>query len=139
MKRFVLKKSTRPDWWVLTDTEKKIVLQFEQHRFNETQNVSFLDDEPIDPKELARIMRKFGDWMYKNAYYIGMPLDDTRAFCSHIIATAMREEGFDVEMLAEKSGFRERNIEKILNGEFALKVNDLVRILSAMGKRIVIK
>jgi hypothetical protein len=139
--RFSLKKSNTRNLWLLTDHENQILIRFEQHRFNDTQEVVYLDEESekIPQDKLNQIMREFGNWMYNNAYYIGMPLDDTRAFCAHILSKAMNEEGFDTLDLSAMSGFRERNIQKILNGEFALKVTDLVRLLSAMGKRIVIK
>lgn len=127
-------------WWVLTDTEKKIMIEFEQHKFNETQKVSFLDDTmTIDAKELASIMSQMGDWMFANAYYIGMPLDDCRAWCSYILNKEMQEQGVTVEELSEKSGFRTYTIEKILEGKFVLKVRDMVAILSALGKRFVIE
>lgn len=143
--RFVLQKSTRPMWWVLTDSENGVVLKFEQHKFNETQEVTILEDFERDmdsvelAKNLASIMQDFGQWMRENAYHIGMPLDDCRAWCSVMIRRAMEETDTSKEELALKSGFRERNIEKVLDGEFTLKVYDFIRLLSAMGKRIVIK
>lgn len=129
-------------WWVLTDTENGIVLKFEQHKFNETQEVTILEDKEISPdiaQKLASILKDFGQWMWENAYYIGMPLDDARAWCSVMIRRAMEETDTSKEELALNSGFRERNIEKVLDGDFTLKVYDFVRLLSAMGKRIVIK
>lgn len=129
-------------WWVLTDTENGVVLKFEQHKFNETQEVTILEDKEMSPniaQNLASILQDFGQWMWENAYYIGAPLDDTRAWCSVMIRRAMEETDTSKEELALKSGFRERNIEKVLDGEFTLKVYDFVRLLSAMGKRIVIK
>lgn len=64
MKRYIFQKSsTRPDGWVLTDTEHGIVLTFEDGRFNETQKVTVLEDVPQpSADELARIMRELGDW-----------------------------------------------------------------------------
>lgn len=64
MNKYLLQpSSTRPNGWVLTDTEHGIVLTFEDGRFNDTQKVTVLDDMPNpSPADLARIMSKMGDW-----------------------------------------------------------------------------
>lgn len=68
MKRFLLQESTRHGWWVLTDTENDIVIRFKKGFFNETQNVTFLD-EHLEKKhtavEIAHIMRLMGDYMVR--------------------------------------------------------------------------
>ena len=68
MARFTLQKSTnQPGWWVCTDTENNIVCRFQEHRFNDTQKFTMLDDiEQPDVMALARIMREFGDWLAVN-------------------------------------------------------------------------
>lgn len=68
MDRFKLEKSQlKADGWVLTDTENMIVLTFEEHRFNDTQKVTILNDiEAPDVMELARIMGEMGDYMQKH-------------------------------------------------------------------------
>lgn len=67
MSRFILQKSTRPGWWVLTDTSNGIVVRFEQGRFNESQKITWLNDEPVsDYMQIARIMREIGEYMYEN-------------------------------------------------------------------------
>lgn len=63
--RFIVQKSElKPNHWVCTDTENKIVCTFENHRFNETQEINLLEDfNPDDYMELARILRELGDYM----------------------------------------------------------------------------
>lgn len=59
----------RAGWWVLADTENNIVIRFEEHKFNETQQVSVLDDSTAETKttsELARIMREMGDYIVRH-------------------------------------------------------------------------
>lgn len=45
MERFILQPSQEQEnWWVLTDTENQIVVRFEDKRFNQTQQVTMLED-----------------------------------------------------------------------------------------------
>ncbi|SFG38260.1 hypothetical protein [Prevotella sp. KH2C16] len=67
MDRFILQRSTRPGWWVLTDTQNAVVVRFEQGRFNESQKITGLNDEPVsDYMAVARVMREIGEYMYEN-------------------------------------------------------------------------
>lgn len=82
MSRFKLEKSQDlPNWWVLTDTDNLIVCKFEEHKFNETQRVSVLEDSKFTSdlnyaNKLAYIMTEFGDYMYRHWYSIAMPTPD---------------------------------------------------------------
>lgn len=77
--RFRLEKSQDlPDWWVLTDTENLIVCKFEEHKFNETQRVSVLEDSKFASdancaNKLAHIMAEMGNYMFSHWYSIAMP------------------------------------------------------------------
>lgn len=66
--RFLLQKShDLPDWWVVADKQNGVVIRFEEHRFNDTQRVTDLSDNPItDYMLLARVMREIGEWLYNN-------------------------------------------------------------------------
>lgn len=68
MMRFKLDKSiTTPNGWVLTDTKNMVVVTFIEHRFNDTQKVTMLNDITTpDALSLARIMREMGDYMRAN-------------------------------------------------------------------------
>lgn len=74
MQRFILKKSeNRQGWWVLADTENDIVLQFQDGRYNSTQQFADVNGEPItDMAKLARIMREMAEWMAEKHYDIAM-------------------------------------------------------------------
>lgn len=61
--KYHLQKSETPGWWVFTDTENRIVIRFLEHKFNETQEVTALDDENTNPLMVARVMREMGDWI----------------------------------------------------------------------------
>lgn len=77
MSRFRLDKSTEQDgWYVLTDTENMIVYRFQEHRFNETQRVTFLDEtihNRREAHEIARMLREAGDYLFSHWYSIAMP------------------------------------------------------------------
>lgn len=66
--RYLLQHSqTQPDGWVCTDRENGIVCRFTEHKFNETQKMTFLEDVPNpNPLAIARLMREMGDWLASN-------------------------------------------------------------------------
>ena len=64
MSKYILQQSTDKGWWVATDKENGIVIKFQEHRFNDTQKVTTLEDivNP-NPLVLARQMRELTDWL----------------------------------------------------------------------------
>ena len=68
MERFILQPSQEQEnWWVLTDTENQIVVRFENKQFNETQQVTMLEDvDTPNPLVIARMMREIGDYLAIN-------------------------------------------------------------------------
>lgn len=78
-KRYILQKSQDlPDRWVLTDTREGVVIRFEEHRFNDTQHVTLLDDSRLlrdadAANKIAHIMQEMGGWMRRCHYSIAMP------------------------------------------------------------------
>jgi len=61
--RFLLQGSEDRKGWVVTDLDYGVVVQFRNHRFNDTQKITFLNDEPTDHLVRARILREIGDWL----------------------------------------------------------------------------
>lgn len=67
MNKYVMQKSsTRPDGWVLTDTENKVVITFEDGLFNESQKVTLLEDSSASAEELAHIVGAMGEWVARH-------------------------------------------------------------------------
>lgn len=65
--RFILQRSKQQKHgWVCTDVDYNVVVTFQEHRFNETRKVTFLEDEPTDYLVRARIMREMGEWLNEN-------------------------------------------------------------------------
>lgn len=79
MRRFILEKSQDlPEWWVLTDTENLVVLKFKEHEYNESQQVTFLDEdksviERLGAQGIAQVLREMGDYMFTHWYSIALP------------------------------------------------------------------
>lgn len=79
MKRFILEKSQDlPGWWVLTDTKNLVVLKFKEHEYNESQQVTFIDDdksviEKLGTQGIEQVLREMGDYMFTHWYSIALP------------------------------------------------------------------
>lgn len=67
MSKYILQQSTDKGWWVATDKENGIVVKFQEHRFNDTQKVTTLEDivNP-NPLAIARQIRELTDWLLEN-------------------------------------------------------------------------
>ena len=75
MSRFQLQKSTlQQGWWVLTDKDNGIVCRFQEHKFNETQKMTGLEDFTQEQiMNMPTIMSEMGDWLATHHYNIAMP------------------------------------------------------------------
>lgn len=80
MNRFKIEPSTQQNgWWAVTDTENLIVVRFREHQFNETQQVTVLDESKFAPisaataTQVAHIMCEIADWLRANHYKKAMP------------------------------------------------------------------
>jgi hypothetical protein len=62
--QFLLEKSEKKGFWIYTDKLNKIVCNFEEGKFNETQKFTFLSDQQFS--NLPSIMRAFGHWLWVN-------------------------------------------------------------------------
>ena len=77
--RYILQQSRDlPNWWVLTDIIEGVVIRFEEHKFNETQRVTILDEsnlqhDPDAANKVAHIVQEMGKWLYRCHYSIAMP------------------------------------------------------------------
>ena len=61
--KYTIQKSETPGWWVVTATENMVVIKFQEHKFNETQMVTMLEECNLSTLQFARIMREVGDWV----------------------------------------------------------------------------
>lgn len=62
--RFILQKSERPGYLVCTDKENKIVVTFKDGEFNDTREITPLEDfTPSQMNNLPEILREIGEWL----------------------------------------------------------------------------
>ena len=61
--KYTLQESEEPGWWIVTDTENMVVLKFQEHKFNDTQQVTMLEECNLSALQFARIMREVDDWV----------------------------------------------------------------------------
>lgn len=66
--RFLLQPSQEQGFWVATDTQHGIVIRFHEHEFNDTQQVTPLDDTHPDAATLAHHLRELADWLQQEHY-----------------------------------------------------------------------
>lgn len=65
--RYILQESQKTDErWLLTDKENGIVISWDHGDFNESQNVTFIEDITPDVSAIARLLREAGDWLAVN-------------------------------------------------------------------------
>ena len=64
--QYVMQQSETPGWWVLTDKDNGIVIRFEEHKFNDTQQVTMLEECTLTPTQVARVLRELGDWVVRH-------------------------------------------------------------------------
>ena len=68
--RFRLEPSRKKQgWWVVIDTEKLILISFQEHRFHETQDIKPLCEDLLpDALSTATALREAADWLRENHY-----------------------------------------------------------------------
>lgn len=89
MSKYIIQKSsTQPKGWVLTDTENKVVITFQDGQFNESQKVTLLEDSTATAEELAHIVGAMGEWAarhhgskcFNKTYGYEVSEDDTKYY-----------------------------------------------------------
>lgn len=135
--RFLLQRSEKADnRLVCTDTENKIVCEFEFGRFNETQKFTMLDDlTELQVEKMPTIMRDFGGFLAQNHYFAAMPYDEDecRIFVARMIRRERTKRGLSVYELSKRSGVQINHITRIEEGKFSPRIGTVIRLLSAMN------
>ncbi len=66
--RYLLKPSSKPDWWVCADKNFKIVVKWKEHLFNDTQEATELEDLDLSVTQIAKVLQEMGKWLRENHY-----------------------------------------------------------------------
>lgn len=61
--RFVIQSSKNKGWWVVGDPEGIFVVRFKEGEFNETREITYLRDSPMDALDEARVLREIPEWL----------------------------------------------------------------------------
>lgn len=140
MDRFELKRIPCTDnLWRCLDRERGIVITFEEHHFNETQQIAFLGSDTPDALSIAKDLREAADWLRENHYDKAMPTpdsDDVRHRIGARIAELRRERGVTQEQLAAAAGIERSTIFRIETGRFSARLDVLDKIARALGASV---
>lgn len=143
MPKYLLQKSDkRPLCWVLTDTENQIVCRFTEGQFNETQQITLLEDPaPRMVMEMPRIMREMADWLAQNHYELlftspQLITQEARKDVGESIRRAREAKGLSQRQLGKLTGLAHNHIGRIERGKYNVTVDTLAVIANALGVKI---
>lgn len=143
MPKYLLQKSDkRPLGWVLTDTENQIVCRFVEGQFNDTQQITLLEDpDPRMVMEMPRIMREMADWLAQNHYELvftspQLITQEARKDVGESIRKAREAKGLTLRQVAKLTGIAFNHIGRIERGKYNVTVDTLAVIANALGVKI---
>ena len=134
--RFILQRSATPGYWVATDRDNNIVVQFEHGKYNDTQKVTLLNGDTftseVEAMKVATYLREMADWLRENHYEKLFPIS-LRESIGMQIRRERKRQGLSGKQLAERVAFVESTINKIENGRWNVSVDILERVSNALG------
>lgn len=143
MPKYLLQKSDkRPLGWTLTDTENQIVCRFTEGQFNETQQITLLEDaDPRMVMEMPRIMREMAEWLAQNHYELvftspQLITQEARKDVGESIRRAREAKGLSQRQLGKLTGLAHNHIGRIERGKYNVTVDTLAVIANALGVKI---
>ena len=135
--RFILQPSQEQGFWVATDKENGIVVKFKEHQFNETQQVTLLEDaDPNDCMKLAKAMSEIADWLRANHYNKAMPAVSIRLIMGDHIRQLRTDQNLTQQELADKAGITRANLSNIEAGKYNVSLSTMYKIACALGKEV---
>ena len=141
MDRFIIQRSATPGWWVATDKENNIVVQFEHGKYNDAQKVTRRSGDTfaseVEAMKVATYLRELADWLREEHYEKLFPMS-LRDIVGIQIRRERKRQGLSGKQLAERAGFSEPTINKIENGKWNASVNILEQILQALNMTLVV-
>lgn len=136
--KYLLQPSTVKGWWVATDTESGVVVKFREGAYNESQQVTLLDDH-TDPIQIAKWVNGIAAWLAAEYYDIAMPLPEKvrqRKRIGRELKQARLNAGFSLRELEELTGTRHQHISAIETGRYNVSIDILQRIASELGTEV---
>ena len=111
MKKYIIQQSsTQLNSWVLTDTENKVVINFDDGFLNESQKVTLLEDSPVTTEELTHIVNEMRNWVarhhgskcFRKTYGYEFSEDDQKSYLYRRKAPRWRLEIQDSKVAADR-------------------------------------
>lgn len=143
MSRYILQQSTtRPLWWILTDTETNVSCEFEEGKFEETQKFTPIADvQDYDISELPEIARQITDWLFENHYEIiyDSPTkikERYRRSVGNELRQAREDAGYTLRDVARMTGIAHNHISRIEQGRYNVTLDTLALIAHALDMEI---
>nr|DAP13745.1 MAG TPA: hypothetical protein [Caudoviricetes sp.]DAS26218.1 MAG TPA: hypothetical protein [Caudoviricetes sp.] len=110
MSKYIIQESSiHPNGWVLTDTENKVSIKFDDGLFNETRETILLEGSSATDKELAHIVDQMESWVtrhhgskcFRKTYGYEVSEDDTKGYLYRRKAPRWRLEIQEPKVTAE--------------------------------------
>ncbi|MEG1543256.1 MAG: hypothetical protein RR382_01850 [Tannerellaceae bacterium] len=97
--RYKVEKSTKAGWWVATDLQTGLVLKWEDHRLNDTQQVTFLYDDKtvidnLGAEGISKVLQEIGYWLFTHHY--------SKAFETPVHEMRLSEDDKELRLIRHK-------------------------------------
>lgn len=136
MEKYIVQRASTPGWWVATDNENGMVVQFEHGHYDDTRKVTLLNGYALSSEKeavkVAAYLRGLSDWLRDNHYEKLYSLT-MRQEIGIQIRRERKRQGLSGKELAERAGFVESTINKIENGKWNVSIDILEKICDALG------
>ena len=136
MEKYIVQRASTPGWWVATDNENGVVVQFEHGHYDNTREVTLLNGDALSSeKEAMKVttyLRELGDWL-RDSHYEKLYSFTMRQEVGIQIRRERKRQGLSGKELAEHAGLAESTINKIENGRWNVGIDILEKICDALG------
>ena len=139
--RFTLCSAQDENKLIATDTINDVVMKFQAHAYNTTQEVHVIDESDFacvdGALRLATCLRELSEWLYQEHREILFPdKEQARRSLGERIKRLRTEQGFTQEQLAERVGITKSNICNIEAGKYSVGFDILIKIATALGTKL---
>jgi DNA-binding XRE family transcriptional regulator len=139
--RFTLCSAQDENKLIATDTINDVVMKFQAHAYNTTQEVHVINESDFASVDgalrLATCLRELSEWLYQEHREILFPdKEQARRSLGERIKRLRTEQGFTQEQLAERVGITKSNICNIEAGKYSVGFDILYKIATALGTKL---
>lgn len=139
--RFTLCSAQDENKLIATDTINDVVMKFQAHAYNTTQEVHVINESDFvgvdGALRLATCLRELSEWLYQEHREILFPdKEQARRSLGERIKRLRTEQGFTQEQLAERVGITKSNICNIEAGKYSVGFDILNKIATALGTKL---